>query len=114
MFKRLRRSWSSLKRGRPGSRFQQQYDRQRKEQKSGIGRALRIIAGVVTLPVGLFFLPAPGPGFIIVALGAVLLARESRIAARTLDHVEVRGRTVATWARRRWRQLNDARRTASR
>jgi hypothetical protein len=114
MLKRLKRYWSSLKRGRPGSRFEEQYERQRKAQKGGVGRALRIIAGVITLLLGLFFLPAPGPGFIVVAFGATLLAGESRLVARAVDAIEVRGRKLYTWARRRWRRFVESRRATSR
>lgn len=114
MFMRLKRSWSSLKRGRPGSRFVEQYERQHKAQQGKAGRALRIMAGVITLLLGLFFLPAPGPGFIVVALGAALLAGESRFVAGALDATEVRGRKLYTWARRRWRRLVEARRAVSR
>jgi putative transmembrane protein PGPGW len=114
MFKQLKQYWSSLKRGKPGSRFQEQYDKQRKEQKSGTGRAIRIVAGFLLLPAGLFFLPAPGPGFLVLALGAVLIAREFRWAAKILDRLELRGRGVFDWAKRRWQQLVKARRAVSR
>ena len=104
MFEQLKRDWSSLKRGRPGSRFEEQFERQRKAKSSKVGRALRVIAGLIILPVGLFLLPAPGPGFIVVALGAVLIAREFKFAAQLLDRLEVRGRKVARWATRTWRR----------
>lgn len=104
MLKKLKRSWSSFKRGRPGSRFQEQYDRQRKAGSSTVGRVVRISAGLITLPLGLFLLPAPGPGFIVVAIGAVLIAREFRFAAQLLDRLEVRGRKVVEWAKRAWRR----------
>lgn len=105
MLKKLKRSWSSLKRGRPGSRFEEQYDRQRKAGSSAVGRVLRITAGLITLPLGLFLLPAPGPGFIVVAIGAVLIAREFRFAAQLLDRLEVRGRKLFAWARRTGRRV---------
>ncbi len=52
---------------------------------------------------GLFFLPAPGPGFLILFAGAALLAEESLTAARALDWTEVRLRRLAKWGRRAWR-----------
>ena len=112
MLRKLKRSWSSLKRGRPGSRFQEQYDRQRKAGSSTVGRVLRISAGLITLPLGLFLLPAPGPGFIVVAIGAVLIAREFRFAAQLLDRLEPRGRTLVDWAKRTWRRSRGRRETS--
>ena len=114
MFKRLKESWADLKRGRPGSRFEDQYDEQAKEKKSPLGKALRIIIGLLLFPVGVFFLAVPGPGLLVIAVGAVLIAREFRVAARFLDAFEVRARKTFAWARRRWRRLVKARRAATR
>ncbi len=114
MFKRLKESWADLKRGRPGSRFEDQYDKQRKEKKSPLGRILRIIAGLILFPVGVFFLAVPGPGLLVIAVGAVLIAREFRFAARFLDAFEVRARKTFGWARRRWQKLVKARRAVVR
>lgn len=66
---------------------------------------LRISAGLIALPVGLFLLPAPGPGTVVIAFGAVLLAREFRVAAQVLDWVEVRGRRLVRWAKDAWRRV---------
>jgi uncharacterized protein (TIGR02611 family) len=110
MFKELKREWSQLKRGKPGSRFQDQFDRNQREKKSNIGRAFRVVAGLILLPVGLFFLAVPGPGLVIIALGAVLVAREFGFAARFLDAIEVRARKVMTWVLQRWKRLVQARR----
>ena len=114
MFEKLKSNWKSLERGKPGSRFQDQYDRQRKAQSSRTGRVLRILGGAVLLLLGLFFLPAPGPGFIIVALGGALLARELKVAAIVLDWLELRGRALFSWAKRRWQRLVKARRAVVR
>ena len=114
MFESLKKNWHSLKRGRAGSRFQEQYDNERKEQKSGVSRVLRIAGGIILILVGLFFLPAPGPGSIILALGAVLIAREFRLAALVLDQVELRARRLFAWGKRRWQRLRGRRSPASR
>jgi len=100
MFKQLQRSWKELKSGRPGSRFLEQYRRQHQAHESGVGRAVRIVAGIILVPVGLFFLPAPGPGMVVLALGAILLARESRLVARALDRLELRARQALRWLSR--------------
>jgi hypothetical protein len=114
MLESLKKNWKALKRGRAGSRFQEQYDRNQKEPKSGAGRALRIAGGIILTLVGLFFLPAPGPGSIILALGALLIAREFRLAALVLDQVEFRARRVFAWGKRRWQRLTGRRSPASR
>ena len=114
MFTRLKNSWADLKRGRPGSRFEDQYDEQRKGKKSPAGRVLRILGAVILIPVGVFFLAVPGPGLVVIGIGAVLIAREFRFAARFLDALEVRGRKAFDWAQRRWRRLVKARRAATR
>ena len=114
MLKRLKAYWSQLQKGQPGSRFRQQYERNRREQKSPVGRILRIVAGVALIPVGVFFLAVPGPGLPIIALGVVLIARESGFVARMLDATEVRLRPGWKWAMRRWNQLVKARRAVTR
>jgi len=104
MFEQLKQNWESLKRGRPGSRFHEQYERQRKSQSSAAGRVLRMGLGVAILLIGLVFLPAPGPGFIVVGIGALMLAREFKFAAILLDRIEVRARQVLKWVKRTWRE----------
>lgn len=104
MFERMKRDWNSLKRGRPGSRFQEQYDKGRREARRDAGRVLRIIAGLILFPVGVFFLAVPGPGLLVIGAGAVLIAREFRFAAKALDAFELRVRHAWRWARTRWRR----------
>ena len=100
MFKRISESWRELKRGRPGTRFREQYERQHQRQDSRTGRVVRIIAGIILVPVGLFFLPAPGPGMVVLALGAIMIAREFLFAAKALDRLELRVRQALTWLNR--------------
>ena len=114
MFTRLKKYWESLKHGQPGSRFQEQYKNERRKQKGRAGRVLRIVAGALLMPIGLFFLAVPGPGLVMIALGAVLIAREFRFAAIMLDWIEVRGRRAFKWTKQRWQRLVRARRAVSR
>lgn len=114
MLTRLKKSWSALKHGRPGSRFVDKYEKEHKKQKSPLGRALRIGLGGILMPIGLFFLAVPGPGLLIILLGAVLIAGELRFAAAMLDWIELRGRKVFTWGRQRWQRLVRARRAVTR
>jgi len=114
MLDHMKRGWKALTRAQPGSRFQGQYKRQQKEGETHVGRILRIVTGTVIVFVGIFFLPAPGPGFVIIALGGALLAREFKRAAKLLDHLEVRGRQILKWGKQRWQRLVQARRAVSR
>lgn len=114
MLKRLKDYWAELKRGQPGSRFEEQYEKSRGGQQSGPGRFVRVAGGMLLIPAGLFFLAVPDPGLLIMLFGAVLIAREFRFAAVALDGLEVRGRQLFEWGRRRWRKMVRARRTVSR
>jgi hypothetical protein len=48
-----------------------------------------LVAGVLLMAAGIFLMPAPGPGFIVVLLGGALLSEESMFVARALDRMEV-------------------------
>ena len=102
MFDKLRRYWRQLKAGRPGKRFQVQYEAQQKSRRPAWARPVWIAGGTVLIAVGVVALPAPGPGILVIAFGAALIARESRIAARVLDWIELRLREVWTWAGNAW------------
>ena len=108
MFEPLKQNWESFKRGRAGSRFEEQYKRQQESHPSTAGRVLRVSLGVVILLVGLVLMPAPGPGFIVVGIGALMIAREFEFAAILLDHIEVRARRVLKWLKRTWRRERTA------
>lgn len=114
MLTRMKKYWAELQKGRAGSRFQDQYDKEQKKEKSPAGRIARVVAGVLLFPIGVFFLAVPGPGLLVIALGAILIAREFRFAAKVLDAIELRGRAVWKWVQRRWRQLVKARRAVTR
>lgn len=113
MLKRVKESWSKLKHGEPGSRFLEHYKRQQKKDQ-GFRRVLRVAAGIVLIPVGVFFLAVPGPGLVIIGIGAVLISQEFRWAAVALDRLEIRARRLFDSARRLWRKLVSARRQAVR
>ena len=54
------------------------------------------------MAIGAVALPAPGPGILVLALGAGMIARESRVAARVLDWIELRLHGAWAWARVAW------------
>jgi hypothetical protein len=94
----LKRAWQKFKRRRPGARFRGMYVEHHASAKGPLVRAAYIVGGLVVVAVGLVALPAPGPGMLIVALGAGLIARESERLAHALDRLEV-------FLRRKWREI---------
>ncbi|MBK8182615.1 MAG: hypothetical protein IPK63_06775 [Candidatus Competibacteraceae bacterium] len=55
---------------------------------------------------GIFFLPAPGPGFLILLIGAMLIAEESFMAARFLDWADLRIRRWIAWSLGVWHRAS--------
>ena len=51
--------------------------------------------GAIIILAGIVALPAPGPGMLVIAAGAVVLARESKWIAERLDAAELRVRRLA-------------------
>jgi hypothetical protein len=106
----FREHWQELKRGRPGRRFQDRYDRARSEESRGgpIKRIALIGLAIVCLAIGVVLAVMPGPAVLFFFLAGGLLATESRIVARLMDWLEVRLRKIIAWCRRRWRRLSTA------
>ena len=67
-----------------------------------VRKILIIGGGVVIILVGMFLLPAPGPGMLVVVIGAALTAQESFFVARALDSAEVSLRRMAARIRHAW------------
>ena len=69
---------------------------------AGSWRVLRRIAitvvGLVILMIGAVMLVAPGPGFLVIALGLLILSVEYEWARRHLDRVKSKARTLADQA----------------
>jgi hypothetical protein len=62
---------------------------------------------------GIVLMPATGPGFLVVFVGAAMLAEESVIAARALDSAELKLRALHIRVRRAWRRASIAIRRSS-
>lgn len=102
MFDMLKRSWRQLRSGRPGQRFQSHYEANQRSRRPAWVRPVWIAAGTAVMAFGVVALPAPGPGILVLALGAAMIARESRIAARILDWIELRLHGAWAWAQSAW------------
>jgi hypothetical protein len=90
MLKHLKQSWQRFKAGLPGRRFQQQFRLRQRFRCGATRKALLITAGILLAATGVFLLFVPGPGIIILLIGAVLIAQQSSLAARAFDRIEIR------------------------
>lgn len=107
MLDAAKKSWRELKAGQPGRRFQDRYARRREAARGPLGKCAFVCLGVLVLLAGIVLLPLPGPGMVVVAAGAVVMAEGSRTMARTLDSLELRARRVYA----AWRSSSRQRRT---
>jgi uncharacterized protein (TIGR02611 family) len=104
MHEKLKQSWQHFKAVPPGKRFQGLYERRQQARLGLLTRLLSLGGGLLLMAVGLVLVPAPGPGWAIVFVGAGLIAQESLIAARALDWAELHLRrlihpVLGTWRR---------------
>jgi uncharacterized protein (TIGR02611 family) len=104
MFRRLKLQWRDLASGRPGTRFKQRWRAREQRRRSLFAKPLYMTAGVFVLLIGVVLLPAPGPGALVLLIGAAMIAEESFWAASLLDRLELKGRRALRGAARRWRR----------
>jgi len=97
----VRQRWRALKSAPAGQRFQQRFHARRLVRKRGFSRAVAIFGGLAVLLAGAVMLVAPGPGILVFAMGAALLAEESLWMARLLDSSELRIRNLISTLRKK-------------
>ena len=104
MVRWFKQQWRDLRKGRPGRRFQERYERNQKgrKAKSALRRFLYPAIGVIILAAGIVFCFIPGPGLPLVFLGGALLAERSWPIARAMDWGEVTLRKLLRWAKAWW------------
>jgi hypothetical protein len=100
---RFKISWRELRRGDPGRRFRERYERRHKRSHPNGRKWSAIIFGALIVLAGIVLLPLPGPGMLVIAAGALLMAEESLAIARALDAIEVRARNLLG-RRTRWQR----------
>jgi hypothetical protein len=99
MFSRLRRQLHDFLRTRSGTRFRAYHARM--HLRPHLLRTLLVVSiGLTLIALGIVLLVLPGPGLLIGALGALLIAGESMVIARLLDRADL----IATRRWRRWRK----------
>jgi hypothetical protein len=80
-----------------GTRFRAYHERLRRH--ASVWRTLLFAGiGLIVLALGLAMLVLPGPGLLFAAIGAALIAGESRVAADVLDRLDL-------WLARLWTRL---------
>lgn len=102
MFASLRRSTREFMALPAGERFRTTFERHQRTRRSPARRIAFVAGGVLLIAAGLVALVAPGPGLVMIALGFLLVARESSRLARVLDRLELAARRW--WARHRPRR----------
>jgi hypothetical protein len=109
MLAQLRKSWRVFRGAPPGERFERLH-----ESREAIGwkSYLPTIVGVLLLLGGIVLLFIPGPGLLLIAFGAGLVARQSLSLARMLDRLELQLRRLARNLRRLWKGASTGARAA--
>ena len=113
MFENLKKTWHMLRNAEPGKRFQEYNRHHQAGRRSQVSKVLSVVVGVVIVAVGLVALPAPGPGMLVIAIGAAFIARESRVVAKALDWLELRIRALAKWSVATWKAASPPARIAA-
>ena len=104
MLEALKNGWRQFRSDPPGERFKAAFRRRQRSPRGPAHKLVAIGGGSMLVAAGVFFLPAPGPGSVILVIGAVLIAQESCAAARFFDGAEVRARKLAERLLSRWRR----------
>lgn len=109
MFAKLKKSWRSFERSAPGHRFEEQHEAHSGSASSNV---VVIGLGILLLAGGVVLLFIPGPGLLLIAFGAGLIARQSLWLAKRLDRLELFLRKLGRRSRRAWERASAAARVA--
>jgi Putative transmembrane protein (PGPGW) len=104
----LKRQWRAFRSGKPGHRFQDRFDRNRRARasQSWLRRLLQPAIAIVLILIGVVLTFIPGPAIVFYFAGAGILAGESRTLARALDWSELKVRKVLPWLKDFWAQAS--------
>jgi hypothetical protein len=89
MFEGWRGQWRQFRADLPGQRFMLRHARHRDRHRSPWHRASVMTLGVAAMLVGTAMLVLPGPGLLVILLGAFLVGEESLVASRLLDRIDL-------------------------
>jgi len=107
----LKNRWHELAEEPAGRRFQNRFRRKQKEGHGSL-RIVGMIVGILFIAGGIVLLVIPGPGTVLLIIGAAFLAETSEVSARVLDRLELKLRTFGEWALDRWRRTGMIARSA--
>lgn len=98
MIQRTKENWRRFRESKPGRRFQDHHYRH--QHQGGKGRSsfqvvFNVVGGVMVVGGGLIAVPGPGPGWLIILLGLLMIAGESLSFARFADWAEIKLRRLA-------------------
>jgi hypothetical protein len=89
MFTRFRQQWQAFRADPAGQRFELRHARHRDRHRSIWHRTSVLTLGVTAILVGTAMLVLPGPGLLVMVLGAFLIGEESLGASRLLDRCDL-------------------------
>lgn len=104
----LKKQWRDLRKAKPGRRFQNRYYGRKEQRSNRFTKVLYLVLGSLLTIAGIVLLPAPGPGFLVILIGASILAQESLLVARLCDWAEVKARALRGRAQRAWKRLSSS------
>ena len=104
MVEQIRRHWREFRESKSGQRFEERYRRRRQGEQGHIfWRIFLITLGAVIALGSLVLAPLPGPGWITVLIGLMILGGELLPAARFLDWLEIQLRKLWRLVQKVWR-----------
>jgi hypothetical protein len=112
MFKEIKQHWTQFRKYPQGERFERYYGSRHNVKRGFLKKILLIAAGILIMAAGVIFLAIPGPGLLVMLLGAVLIARESLFVSRLFDRLEPHLWRFARWCRKTWQEMSSASKTA--
>jgi uncharacterized protein (TIGR02611 family) len=104
MVEQIRRHWREFRESKPGQRFEERYRRRRQgEQGHIVWRIFLITLGAVIALGSLVLAPLPGPGWITILIGLMILGGALLPVARFLDWLEIQLRKLWRLVQKVWR-----------
>ncbi len=108
MLAELKKPWRLFRDASPGKRFEKLHDARSGSPPPIVSYAI----GALLLAGGVVLLFIPGPGFLLIAFGGALIARQSLWLAKRLDRLELVLRRLARKGKTGWRHASVAARVA--
>ena len=112
MFENLKHQWHAVQKSKAGTRFQARHQARKKARASPLWKPLYVILGLALVVVGVAMLAFPGPGLVVIFIGAAVLGQESLLVARGLDRLELKVRPLVNRSLKTWKRASGVARTA--